>query len=69
MGHFLSRFVDLGFKSTDILEEVACRWSRTERLELLTKLRVAQGSVGESVSELELIALERRFQKYSSEVM
>lgn len=62
--HLLSQFVNVGFKSPEILKEVACRWSKDERLEVLRKLQVTEGDV----SELELIALERRFQKYSSEI-
>jgi hypothetical protein len=57
--------VDLGFKSVDVLKEVACRWTTDERLELLKKLQVPQGLSGGEISELELLVfLERRFQKY-----
>jgi len=64
LGHLLARFVDLGFKSVDILKEVSCSWTKDERLELLGKLRTARSLHGGEVSELELFALERRFRKY-----
>jgi hypothetical protein len=64
MEHLLSCFVNLGFRSVDILKEVACSWTGNERLEILKKLRVPEGG---QISELELIVLERRFQKYSLE--
>jgi hypothetical protein len=64
MEHLLSCFVNLGFKSVDILKEVACSWTGDEQLEILKKLRVPQGG---EISELELIVLERRFQRYSLE--
>jgi len=49
----------------DTLEEVACNWTEEERLKLLKKLRVSD----EEISELELIALETRFQKYHLEIL
>lgn len=50
----------------ETLKEVACNWTAEERLEVLKKLRVAND---EEISELELIVLERRFQKYYLEVL
>jgi hypothetical protein len=64
LGHLLSRFVNLGFKSPDILKEVSSNLTRDERIEVLRKLQVPLGSQGGEVSEVELVALERRFQKY-----
>ena len=65
LGYLLTRFVNIGFKSVDTLEEVACNWTEEERLKLLKKLRVSD----EEISELELIALETRFQKYHLEIL
>jgi methylase of polypeptide subunit release factors len=69
LGHLFSLFVDLGFKSADILKTVTLNWARNDRLDLLRRLRVPQGLGGGEVSELELIALERRFQTYYLEVV
>jgi hypothetical protein len=66
LGYLVSQFVNLGFRTVVILTEVACQWTPDERLELLKKLQVPRGG---QVSELELLALERRFQKYRLEIL
>jgi hypothetical protein len=55
----LSRFIDLGFHSPEILREVANNWSADERRELLKRL--APGPSGKMLTELEVFALERGF--------
>ena len=61
LGHLLSRFIDIGFTSTAILLEVASNWTKDERMELLKELPL--GPNGVPVTQLELMALERRFQR------
>lgn len=63
MEHLFARFTDLGFSSVDVLNEVACNWTKDERLELLNMLP----SHDVKVSKLEIFALERRFQRYRLE--
>ncbi len=62
LDHLLSRFVDLGFKSSSILLEVASNWTQEERHHLLMKL--SRGHNGAAVTELELAALEKKFSAY-----
>lgn len=62
LDHLLSRFVDLGFKSSSILLEVALNWTQEERHDLLMKL--SRGHNGAAVTELELAALEKKFSGY-----
>ena len=64
LDHLLSRFVDLGFQTQDILREVAHVWTSEERRELMGRL--APGPNGNKLTELELAALERGFQALRS---
>jgi len=63
MEHLLSRFVDLGFHSWDILHAVANRWTADERRSLLKRLHPSDGK---AISELELAALENGFSSLRS---
>jgi hypothetical protein len=55
--HILSRFIDLGFHSPNILRDVACYWTDNECRELMKQ--IAPGRNGIRMTELELFALER----------
>jgi hypothetical protein len=62
LNHILSRFIDLGFQSPDMLREVAHKWTTEERRDLMKRL--APGPKGNRMNELELAALERGFQGF-----
>jgi hypothetical protein len=56
--HYLYRFIDLGFQSPDLLQQVADNWTADEKRSLLRRLAPANGQV---ITELELAAFERGF--------
>lgn len=62
--HLLSRFIDLGFHSQEILQEVACKWTDNDRRSLMTRL--APDLNGRKMTEVEMMALEKGFYALSS---